>query len=138
MSYSVHQQALIEKFSALRGWEDRYRHILRLGKQQPAMHDELKIDQVLLSGCESNVWFYATVSNGSLELNISSDAKIVKGLIAIIVEAYQDLPLAEAANFDCEEFFNQLGLLNHLSPSRGNGIRAIIGEIKGMALSHGG
>jgi len=134
MSYSLHQQALIEQFNALKGWENRYRQILRLGKAHPPMPDELKIDSVLLAGCESSVWFYATAADNKLELNISSDAKIVKGLVAIICQAYHELSLKQAASFDCEEFFNQLGLLNHLSPSRGNGIRAIISAI-GQAAS---
>lgn len=133
MNYSDHQQALLDQFSALKGWEDRYRQILRLGKIHPAMEDNLKIDEALLAGCESNVWFYARQDNGTLILNISSDAKIVKGLISIIITAYQGLSLDEMASFDCEQFFVELGLLNHLSPSRGNGIRAIISAIQDAA-----
>lgn len=130
MSYTVHQQELLDDFSQLKGWENRYRQILRLGKSLPAMDDTLKLDEVLLSGCESNVWFYATWQQDSLILNISSDAKIVKGLIAIITAAYQALTPAQVAAFDCEAFFVELGLLNHLSPSRGNGVRAMISAIQ--------
>jgi len=133
MSYSLHQQALLDQFYDLRSWEDRYRHILRLGKAHPMMEEQLKRNEVLLAGCESNVWFYAESHGDGLTLNISSDAKIVKGLISIIVQAYQGLSLSEAASFDCEQLFNDLGLLNHLSPSRGNGIRAIISAIKEAA-----
>ncbi len=133
MNYSPHQQALIEQFSALRGWEDRYRQILRLGKVHPVMADELKVDEVLLAGCESKVWFYGEHYDGGLRLTISSDAKIVKGLISIIITAYQDLTLSQIKSFDCEQFFIELGLLNHLSPSRGNGIRAIISAIQDAA-----
>jgi len=134
MSYSPSQQTLIDQFSALKGWENRYRQIMRLGKSHTLMADALKTDDVLLAGCESNVWFYAKQQQDSLLLEISSDAKIVKGLIAIIIAAHQGLTLAQIAKFDCEQFFVELGLLNHLSPSRGNGIRAIIHEI-GLAAT---
>jgi len=129
MGYSPSQQALIDEFSALKGWENRYRQIMRIGKLLPIMSDALKTDDVLLAGCESNVWFYAKQQDDSLLLEISSDAKIVKGLIAIIIAAHQSLTLTQIVQFDCEKFFVDLGLLNHLSPSRGNGIRAIIHAI---------
>jgi len=135
MGYSLQQAALIEQFSAFKSWEDRYRHIFRLGKSLPSIDDVLKVDQVLLAGCESQVWFYATLDGDSLDLTIGSDAKIVKGLIAIIVSAYQGLSLKQIAQFDCEQFFVELRLLNHLSPSRGNGIRAIISAIQQAATS---
>lgn len=133
MNYSASQQTLLEQFGAMKSWEDRYRQILRLGKSHPMMDESLKRDDMLLAGCESKVWFYATKQNDTLNLNISSDAKIVKGLIAIIIQAYQGLSIEQARAFDCEAFFASLGLLNHLSPSRGNGIRAIISAIKQAA-----
>lgn len=135
MSFSPAQQQLIQQFHALNNWENRYRLILRLGKAIPEMDDALKIDNVLLSGCESNVWFYAKVESEQLVLNIYSDAKIVRGLISLISESFRGLTLAQCHSFDCLSFFEELGLLSHLSPSRGNGIRAIITEIKKLAAS---
>jgi len=135
MSFSTAQQQLIEQFRALNHWENRYRLILRLGKSVPAMDDILKVDNVLLNGCESNVWFYGKIDNEQIVLNIYSDAKIVRGLISIIKESFQGLTLSQCESFDCLSFFEELGLLSHLSPSRGNGIRAIITEIKKLAAS---
>lgn len=135
MSLSNAQQQLIEQFSALKNWENRYRHILRIGKTVLPMNDALKIDDVLISGCESNVWFYGEINNGQLILNIYSDAKIVRGLISIIIESFKELTLAQCHSFDCLSFFEELGLLSHLSPSRGNGIRAILTEIKKLTAN---
>ncbi|MGB0899919.1 MAG: SufE family protein, partial [Psychrobium sp.] len=84
-------------------------------------------------GCESNVWFYGEVVGDRLQLNIYSDAKIVRGLIAIICQAFDGLSLENITSFDCAQFLEELGLLSHLSPSRGNGIRAIIEQITKIA-----
>jgi len=130
MSLSISQQQLLETFSALKNWEVRYRHILRLGKTTTPMSDDLKVDDVLLGGCESNVWFYGEVIDNQIVLNIYSDAKIVRGLIAIITDSFKGLTPIECQSFDCIKFLEELGLMSHLSPSRGNGIRAIITEIK--------
>jgi cysteine desulfuration protein SufE len=134
MSISFHQQQLIDLFNNHQGWEDRYRLIMRLGKHHPALSNELRIDSVLLSGCESKVWFYGHYDPESqlLQLAIDSDAKIIKGLISIIIRAYQDLPPEQVSAFDCSDFFEQLGLFSHLSPSRANGIRAIIHAIQAI------
>ena len=133
MNLSINQQQLVEQFSQLKSWEDKYRFILRLGKSVAAMDDVLKVDDVLLNGCESNVWFYGEVVGDRLQLNIYSDAKIVRGLIAIICQAFDGLSLENITSFDCAQFLEALGLLSHLSPSRGNGIRAIIEQITKIA-----
>lgn len=135
MSLSIAQQQLLEEFHALKNWEERYRHILRLGKTSTTINEALKTNDALLSGCESKVWFYGQVDNNQLTLAIYSDAKIVRGLIAIISDSFKGLSLTECQSFDCIKFLEELGLLSHLSPSRGNGIRAIITEIKKLAKS---
>jgi len=132
MILSQHQQQLVELFANQRSWEDRYRMIMRLGKALPALDDEQKTDDRLLSGCESKVWFIGHYDQASMHLNltIDSDAKIIKGLISIIISAHQELTFEQVQQFDCVEFIEQLGLLSHLSPSRGNGIKAIIEAIR--------
>jgi len=132
MTLSVNQEQLVVKFSKLRSWEDKYRLILRLGKSLPHMDDALKLDNVLLNGCESNVWFYSVFIDDKLQLTVYSDAKIIRGLISIISEAFNGLTLQEIQLFDCLGFMEKLGLLSHLSPSRGNGIRAIISTIQDL------
>ncbi len=129
MQPSNSQQQLMAQFNAMRSWEDKYRHILRLGKSLPLMDESLKVDNALLSGCESKVWFYGNVNHQELSLNIYSDAKIVRGLIAIICNAFSGMTVVQTRSFDCIAFLEELGLLSHLSPSRGNGIRAIVNEI---------
>lgn len=133
MSFTPQQQLLVEQFAALKSWEDKYRHILRLGKSLPAMDDALKVNEVLLNGCESNVWFYGQIEGNELTLTIYSDAKIVRGLIAIICQSFGGVPPSQLKSFDCVAFLESLGLMSHLSPSRGNGIRAIIEKIQGLA-----
>ena len=131
------QQELIDLFAKNKSWEDRYRLLLRRGKMLPFLAPELKSDEALLSGCESNVWFYGHYSaeQQMLELSIDSDAKIIKGLISIIATSFENLNYQQVQDFDCLLFIEQLGLLNHLSPSRGNGIRAIILAIKQLKKS---
>lgn len=133
MSFTPQQQQLVEQFAALKSWEDKYRHILRLGKSLPAMDNSLKVDEVLLNGCESNVWFYGQIEGDELTLTIYSDAKIVRGLIAIICQSFGGVAPSQLKTFDCVAFLESLGLMSHLSPSRGNGIRAIIEKIQGLA-----
>lgn len=135
MSLSLPQQELLAQFNSLKNWEERYRHILRLGKVATVMNEELKTDNALLNGCESKVWFYGDVVDNQLVLNIYSDAKIVRGLITIINQSFEGLTLVECAKFDCVNFLEELGLMPHLSPSRGNGLRAIIAEIKKLVAS---
>jgi len=135
MAFSLSQQQLIETFSAFNNWEEQFRHILRLGKNTLPMDEVLRIDEVLLSGCESKVWFYGKIVDNQLVLNVYSDAKIVRGLITIISEAFNGLTPTQCQSFDCISFLEQLGLMSHLSPSRGNGIRAIITEVQKLAIS---
>jgi cysteine desulfuration protein SufE len=130
MPLSINQQHLREQFAAMRSWEDKYRFILRLGKTLPPMDSSLQTDDALLNGCESKVWFHANTDGDKLVLMVYSDAKIVRGLISIICESFKDLTLTQVKSFDCIEFLEELGLLSHLSPSRGNGIRAIVEQIK--------
>lgn len=138
MNVSHHQQQLIDLFNDHQGWEDRYRLIMRLGKAHPALTAAQKVDSVLLAGCESKVWFYGHYDRDSqlLQLTIDSDAKIIKGLISIIISAHRELNPNQISHFDCTEFFERLGLFSHLSPSRGNGIKAIINAIQGIQCPH--
>jgi len=131
------QQQLIDLFASHNSWEDRYRLLMRLGKALPALPLAQKVDDVLLAGCESKVWFYGHYDQTSLNLvlTIDSDAKIIKGLISLIISAHHDLTFEQVQQFDCVEFIKKLGLLSHLSPSRGNGIKAIIHAIEQLPAS---
>lgn len=94
------------------------------------MPEELKSEQVTVSGCESQVWLVSEQVNGHWHFCADSDARIVRGLIALVMAAYEGKSSQEIQQFDIDAYFEQLGLIAHLSPSRGNGLKAIVEQIK--------
>ncbi|MGO2010307.1 MAG: SufE family protein [Pseudoalteromonas sp.] len=118
------------------GWQQKYRQIMLLGKQLPTFPAPMKVDDALVKGCESNVWLYIDfdLSEKHLVLAGDSDTRIVKGLLALILALYNGLTPEQASEVDAYEQFNKMGLINHLSPSRGNGIKAIVDKIQKIAL----
>ena len=123
-----------DAFSFFDDWEDKYRFIIDLGKELPAMPDEEKREENLVRGCQSQVWLTANVdTDDHLHLNMDSDAHIVRGLIAIVLAAYDGQPRSVVAGFDIEQLFDELDLMKHLSPTRGNGLRAMIARIRSLA-----
>ncbi|MFY8274955.1 SufE family protein [Pseudoalteromonas sp. SSDWG2] len=129
---------LKEKFVRLGAWQQRYRELMLLGKSLPQLSDALKVDSAKVSGCESNVWMYIdfTPEEDKLVIIADSDTRIVKGLLAVILTLYQNKTPNEVLHIDAEKEFDELGLLRHLSPSRGNGIRAIVQSINDFAQQH--
>lgn len=121
---------IVQTMQGFKGWEDKYRQVILWGKQLPAMPEELKSDQVLVSGCESQVWLAKQFVEGKWQFCADSDARIVRGLIAIVLAAFNSKTSQQIAEFDTENYFSQLGLIDHLSPSRGNGLKAIVDVIK--------
>jgi cysteine desulfuration protein SufE len=117
----------------LKGWEARYRQVIQWGKKLPVMSDELKADQMLVSGCESQVWLTGENIDGKWVLSADSDARIVRGLIAIVLAAYNGKTSQQIQAFDIDAYFESLGLMQHLSPSRGNGLKAIVEQIQALS-----
>lgn len=121
------------------GWEDRYRYIIDLGKELPVMDDAKKNDQHLVRGCQSQVWIdcHSIESNGARHLyfDADSDAFIVKGLLGVVLAAYNGKTATEIQAFDVEQYFERLGLLRHLSMTRGNGLRAMVARIGELAAA---
>ena len=113
-----------------KGWEDRYRQVIQWGKKLPHMPDDLKSEQVTVSGCESLVWLVSQKQDGVWYFCADSDARIVRGLIALVMAAYNGKSAQQISAFDIDAYFDQLGLIAHLSPSRGNGLKAIVEAIK--------
>ena len=113
-------------------WEERYRYIIDLGKQLPAMPEELRTEERFVRGCQSQVWLLTDYDTDQdrLYLAVESDAVIVRGLAAIILAALNRKTPSEVASYDMGGFFEQLDLLRHLSPTRGNGLLAMVGRIK--------
>ena len=116
-------------------WEDTYRFIIDLGRSLPTLAPAQKTDDRLVRGCQSQVWLVPALDaeSGRLRLAIDSDAHIVRGLIAIVLAACDDRAPADILAFDIERLFAELDLIGHLSPARGNGLRALVGEIREAA-----
>ena len=119
-----------ESFAWFDSWEDKYRFVIDLGKALPELPDTYKVPENLVRGCQSQVWLLSQLTDGRLRLRIDSDAHIVRGLIAIVLAAYQNRPPAEIRAFDTEALFDELDLIRHLSPTRGNGLRAMVERIR--------
>lgn len=126
---------IVETLSFFDSWEDRYRYMIDLGKEIPEMDSSLKTDERLVPGCQSQVWIDWKKENQCFIFNVDSDALIVKGLLAIVMAAYNKKTKNEILEFDIENYFDQLDLIKHLSPTRGNGLRAMVEKIKLIANS---
>ncbi|OUS40336.1 Fe-S cluster assembly protein SufE [Oleispira antarctica] len=114
-------------------WEERYKYIIDLGKQLPAIDDSKKTEVYLLRGCQSQVWIDSKVSGGKLFFEVDSDAHIVRGLLAVVLSAYNNKTPSEILAFDIDGFFAQVDLVKHLSPTRGNGLTAMVKRIQNTA-----
>ena len=139
MSISQQAQAdeLIETFSLFDEWEDRYRFLIDLGRELPPFEDADKTDLNKVHGCQSNVWIVADTreENGVAVIDFvaDSDAHIVRGLIAVLRRLYAGKTASEILSFDIEEFLKQLGLDQHLSTGRRNGLAGMVSRIKQTA-----
>lgn len=116
-------------------WQQKYREIMLLGKQLPPMPEVLKTNDALVPGCESKVWLYLDfdLEENTLVIVGDSDTRIVKGLLAIVLALYNGLTPVQVINTNAFAEFQRLGLIQHLSPSRGNGIKAMVERIQTMA-----
>ena len=130
---------LVSDFEMLDEWEDRYRHVIELGRALPAMPEALKTAATKVSGCASQVWIHSQVTDGpmgkALALVGDSDALIVKGLIAVVFLMFAGLSAQDIVAFDAMGGFAKLGLKDHLTPQRSNGLAAMIMRIKADAAS---
>ena len=116
-------------------WQQKYREIMLLGKTLPPLADILKTDDALVQGCESKVWMFVEfdLTENALVVIGDSDTRIVKGLLALILALYNGLTPEEVLNVNAYEEFEKLGLISHLSASRGNGVKAMVEKIQTLA-----
>lgn len=121
---------LIDNFELLDDWEDKYRYIIELGLNLPPLDDKFKTEEWKVRGCQSQVWLVPTNNDGKISFQGDSDAMIVKGLIAIVLLIYNQLTADEIKNIAVADIFAKLGLGEHLSPSRRNGLIAMTEKIK--------
>ena len=128
---------ITDTFELFDDWEDRYRYVIELGKGLGQFEAEQRSDLYLVRGCQSQVWLqtWVDVDAATLTIAIDSDAHIVRGLAAILIASLSGQPLGQIQIADPESLFASLGLLGHLSPSRGNGLKAMIERIKSAAAA---
>ena len=119
----------------MKSWQDKYRQIMLLGKELPPLPETLRTSDALLQGCESNVWLHHYYDEETMKLYFAadSDARVIRGLIALVLTSLSGYTPLEIERSDIESWFKELELYNHLSPSRGNGVRAIIKAIQSVS-----
>lgn len=121
---------LISSFSALPDWQSRYRHLITLGNQLPSFPTAEKTDDNLVLGCESKIWLRHVKKNNHHHFWLDSEAKIVRGLLAILWLAIEGQPTQFIAQLDLRQYLHQLGLAQHLSSSRSNGLQKVFAVIQ--------
>ena len=124
-----------ESFAFFDDWEDRYKFIIDLGRGIPPMAEALKIDANIVRGCQSQVWIDHRLEDGRLYFTLDSDAMIVRGLIAIVLSAFDGRTPDAILAYDIDGLFRDLDLLRHLSPTRGNGLVALVRRIREIATA---
>jgi cysteine desulfuration protein SufE len=135
MRHSI--ETLTENFALFDDWEERYRYLIDLGRTLPAMDPSLRTDGALVSGCTSRVWLVASMIGGRLRLIVDSDAHIVRGLIALLLAAYDGRPVEDVAQIDIRKFFHDIGLDQHLSPNRRSGFFAMVERVRALSKEAG-
>jgi cysteine desulfuration protein SufE len=128
-------EEIVDDLAFFDDWEQRYQYIIDLGKQIPGLSDEAKTTDKLVKGCQSNVWLDYSIHDGKFQFDVDSDAVIVQGLLVLVLSAYHDKSAQEILDFDMDAYFKQLDLERHITPTRGNGLRAIVGKIRQIAVS---
>ncbi len=125
---------LCENFHLFDDWEERYRYLIDLGRRLPQLKEADKLEENLVRGCTSRVWMLLELNNqGHISINADSDAHIVRGLIAVLMAAYQNKTPEQITNLDIKKYFKDIGLDQHLSPNRRNGFFSMVERIQSFA-----
>ena len=135
MSLSVAAQEALEAFAACPGWEQRARLLMQWGERLEPLRETERVDEHRVHGCESLVWLIAEQRGEHLHFRASSDARLLRGLLAVLLARVEGLPRAELASVDLVDWFIQLGLQRQLSPSRSNGLNAVLQRMRELAGS---
>ena len=134
MTINEIQDDIIEEFSDFEDWMDKYQLLIDLGSDQPPLEEKYKNEQNLIDGCQSRVWLQADMIDGKLHFQAESDALIVKGIVALLIRVLGDHTPQEILDTDLY-FIERIGLSEHLSPTRSNGLLAMIKQMKMYALA---
>ena len=128
------QDEIVEEFNLFEDWMQRYEYMIELGKSLPLIAPEFKTDDNIIKGCQSKVWVHAELKNNQLIFSADSDAIITKGIIAILIRAFSNQHPKDILDADTN-FIDQIGLKEHLSPTRANGLVSMIKQIKLYAIA---
>lgn len=128
-------EEIAETFEFLDDWEDRYRHVIEMGRSLEPLEEALKVPATKVEGCASQVWLVPRIEDGRFDFRGDSDGTIVRGLIAILHALYAGLEVSEVPEVDAQAELKRLGLDEHLSSQRSNGVRAMIGRIRATAAA---
>ncbi len=129
------QNDLIEEFAMFDDWMQRYEYMIELGKSLPLIEVQYKTDDNLIKGCQSKVWLHAEMNENKVEFTADSDAIITKGIIAILIRVYSNQSPKDVIDAD-SDFIDKIGLKEHLSPTRANGLVSMIKQLKIYAIAY--
>lgn len=133
MTIQETEQQIINEFSLFEDWMDRYNYIIELGKSLPMIDDKYKTDQYLISGCQSKVWLYADIRDGKVIYSADSDAIITKGIVNLLIRVLSNQSPQEIIDAPLA-YIDVIGLKEHLSPTRSNGLVSMIKQMKMYAM----
>lgn len=134
MTINEIQEQIIEDFSYYEDWMEKYEHIIHLGKELPLINEQYKTDDKVIRGCQSRVWLQADFKDGKVVFTADSDAIITKGLIALLIHVLSNQSPKDIAEADIH-FIDAIGLKSHLSPTRSNGLLAMLKQMKLYAVA---
>ena len=128
------QEEIIDEFSMFDDWMERYEYIIELGKSLPIIDAQYKLDENLIKGCQSKVWLYSELKNDTINYSADSDAILTKGIVALLLRVYSGQKPSDILAADTN-FIDEIGLKEHLSPTRANGLVSMIKHIKMYAIA---
>lgn len=134
MTIKEQQEELIRQFEDLNDWEEKYTLIIKMGRELPDLPEEYRVDKNKIEGCQSQVWMHAEFKDGKINIYADSDAMIVKGLIAMLVKVYSGYTPEEILSSP-PDFLKKIGVDTHLSPTRKNGLSAMLKQIQLYAVA---
>jgi cysteine desulfuration protein SufE len=133
MTIQEKQQEIIDEFAIYDDWMDKYEYIIELGKSVPSLAPELKTKERIIEGCQSNVWLATELKDGKMQFSADSDAIITKGIIGLLIQVYNNESPADILQSELF-FIKEIGLAEHLSPTRANGLLSMVKRMKTEAL----
>jgi len=135
MTINEIQEEIVDEFSMFEDWMQRYEYMIELGKSLPIIEEKYKIDQNIIKGCQSKVWVHAEMEADKIDFTADSDAIITKGIIAILIRVLSGQHPKDIIHADMS-FIDQIGLKEHLSPTRANGLVSMIKQLKMYAIAY--